>query len=87
MKLRIGIDAGTTHEKRRKDGTLVPLSDKEVAAGAYTLRGRLMVPHEVWERHSGGSRHVVRYCPIDWLPLRRAERVLRRLSITKHAAA
>lgn len=87
MKLRIGIDGGTKHEKRREDGSLVPLSDKRVAAGAYRFQGRLMVPHEVWERYSGGNRHVVRYCPIDWLPSRRAARVLRRLSHTGRGAA
>lgn len=82
------VSFGQEYEKRLSDGSLAPLSDKDIAAGAYVFGGKIYAPCITWVKDFPGQvtngrigRPAVRYCPLEWHPIRQAERVKRRLKL------
>lgn len=82
------LSVGAEYECRRPDGSLAPLSDKAIAAGAFAQGGIILAPCQTWEKDYPGQvtlgrigRPVTRYCPLDWHGTKRAARIKRRLEI------
>jgi hypothetical protein len=82
------ISTGSTYERRRPDGTLIPLSDKQIAGGAFVADRRSFAPCVTWEKDFPGQvtagrigRPVIRYYPLDWHGTARMERIKRRIKI------
>jgi hypothetical protein len=85
--MSVGVLFGSELEARRDDGTLRPLSDKEIAANAFRNNGVVFAPCQTWEKDFPGQvtagrigRPVIRYCPLDWHGSRRADRIRRRIA-------
>jgi len=67
------VTGGERFERRRSDGSLIPLSDKDIALGSYVVNGRIFAPCQTWEKDYPGQvtlgrigRPVIRFCPLDW---------------------
>lgn len=82
------ISFGDEFERHLPNGQLAPLSDKDIARGAFDSQGCIHAPCVTWVKDYPGQvtdgrigRPAVRYCPLDWHGTKRAARIRRRLSV------
>ena len=78
---------GSHLERRNKNGSLKRLTIKEMAEWSYSRNGKIFTPQQTWEKNFTGQVTlgrigipVIRYCPIDWLPLKLQEQIKKKMN-------
>lgn len=83
-KAGIVISTGSEFERRKPDGTLMPLTDETMVRAAYwSQNGTIFVPQQTWKKDFPGQvtagrigRPVIRYAPLSWLPADHVARIV-----------